>query len=41
MTDTRSRNLGLLLAAGVVAMLALSGCNRQRGKGPRDRKSVG
>jgi HlyD family secretion protein len=35
MTDPRIRNLVLLLAAGVMAMLALSGCNRAGGKGPR------
>jgi HlyD family secretion protein len=35
MTDTRLRNLGLLLAAGIMGMLALGGCSRSSGKGPR------
>jgi HlyD family secretion protein len=35
MTDIRFRNLSLLLAAGVMGMLALSGCGRSGSKGPR------
>jgi len=34
MTDTRLRNLHRLLAAGLLGLLALSGCSRPGSKGP-------